>query len=88
MSRIPSNEMPARPKSKSSVRRPNSALRAPKSALKRRAMLDAIKRAYGSLKRKPGDKTFVEEWAEHVRAEKELEDRLDRQMQQRIRPTR
>jgi hypothetical protein len=45
-------------------------------------MLDAIKRARGMFKRKrkPGDKTFAEEWAEHTRAEKELEDRLDRRL--------
>ncbi len=41
-------------------------------------MLVAIKRAYGSLKRKPGEKPFAQEWAEHKREEKELEDRLDR----------
>jgi hypothetical protein len=28
----------------------------------------------GSLKRKPGDKPFAEQWAEHKRAEMELED--------------
>jgi hypothetical protein len=28
----------------------------------------------GSLKRQPGDKSFAEEWAEHKREEKELED--------------
>jgi hypothetical protein len=29
----------------------------------------------GSLKRKPGDKPFAEEWAEYKREEKELEER-------------
>jgi hypothetical protein len=29
----------------------------------------------GSLKRKPGDKPFAEQWAEYKREEKELEDR-------------
>jgi hypothetical protein len=29
----------------------------------------------GSLKRKPGDKPFAEEWAENKRTEKELEER-------------
>jgi len=29
----------------------------------------------GSLKRKPGDKPFAEEWAEYNREEKELEER-------------
>jgi AbrB family looped-hinge helix DNA binding protein len=35
----------------------------------------AIERGYGLLKRKPGDKTFAEEWAEHKREERELEDK-------------
>ena len=35
----------------------------------------AIERAYGMLKRKPGDKSFAEEWAEHKREERELEDK-------------
>jgi len=35
----------------------------------------AINRLRGILKRKPGDKPFAEEWAEHQRAEKELEER-------------
>src|SRR3990170_1885166 len=35
----------------------------------------AIERGYGLLKRKPGDKPFAEEWAEHKREEKELEER-------------
>jgi hypothetical protein len=29
----------------------------------------------GSLKRKPGDKPFAEEWAEYKRTERELEER-------------
>ena len=32
-----------------------------------------IRRLKGILKRKPGDKPFAEEWAEHKREEKELE---------------
>ncbi len=35
----------------------------------------AIERGYGLLKHKPGDKPFAEEWAEHKRQEKELEER-------------
>ena len=35
----------------------------------------AIERGYGLLKRKPGDKSFAEEWAEHKREERELEDK-------------
>jgi AbrB family looped-hinge helix DNA binding protein len=35
----------------------------------------AIKRGYGLLKRKPGAKPLAEEWAEHKREERELEDR-------------
>jgi AbrB family looped-hinge helix DNA binding protein len=33
-----------------------------------------IRRLRGILKRKPGDKPFDEEWADHKREEKELED--------------
>jgi AbrB family looped-hinge helix DNA binding protein len=35
----------------------------------------AIDRGFGLLKRKPGGKAFNEEWAEHKRAERELEDK-------------
>jgi AbrB family looped-hinge helix DNA binding protein len=35
----------------------------------------AIERGYGLLKRKPGGKPFAEEWAEHKREERELEDK-------------
>ena len=35
----------------------------------------AIAKLHGILKRKPGDQPFVEEWAEHKRQEKELEER-------------
>jgi AbrB family looped-hinge helix DNA binding protein len=35
----------------------------------------AINRLRGILKRKPGDKPLAEEWAEHKREEKELEER-------------
>ena len=34
----------------------------------------AINRLRGILKRKPGDKPFAEEWAEHKRQERELEE--------------
>ena len=34
-----------------------------------------IKRGRGILKRKPGDKSFADEWAEHKKQEKELEER-------------
>jgi AbrB family looped-hinge helix DNA binding protein len=33
-----------------------------------------IERGFGLLKRKPGDKPLAEEWAEHKREEKELEE--------------
>ena len=33
-----------------------------------------IERGFGLLKRKSGDKPFAEEWAEHKREEKELEE--------------
>ncbi len=35
----------------------------------------SIDRGFGLLKRKPGGKPFAEEWAEHKRAESELEDK-------------
>ena len=35
----------------------------------------AIDRGFGLLKRKPGGKSFAEEWAEHKREERELEER-------------
>jgi len=34
----------------------------------------AIQRGFGLLKRKPNGQSFAEEWAEHKRAERELED--------------
>ena len=34
-----------------------------------------IRRGRGILKRKPGDQPFAEEWAEHKKAEEELEER-------------
>ncbi len=34
----------------------------------------AIERAHGLIKRKPGDKPLAEEWQEHKRREKELEE--------------
>jgi len=38
----------------------------------------AIERGFGMLKRKPGDKPFAEEWAEHKKQEKGLEERRGR----------
>ena len=35
----------------------------------------SIERGFGLLKRKSGGKSFAEEWAEHKREERELEDR-------------
>ncbi len=35
----------------------------------------AIERGFGLLKRKPGEKPLAEEWAEHKRDERELEDK-------------
>ena len=35
----------------------------------------AIERGFGLLKRKPGNKSFAEEWAEHKREERALEDK-------------
>lgn len=35
----------------------------------------SIDRGFGLLKRKPGSKSFAEEWVEHNRAERELEDK-------------
>jgi AbrB family looped-hinge helix DNA binding protein len=37
----------------------------------------AIDRLHGILKRKPGTKPFAEEWAEHKREERELEEARD-----------
>lgn len=34
----------------------------------------AIRRGFGLLKRKPGGKSFAEEWAEHKQEERELEE--------------
>ena len=35
----------------------------------------AIERGFGLLKRKAGDQSFADEWAEHKRAERALEDK-------------
>lgn len=35
----------------------------------------AIERGFGLLKRRPGGKPLAEEWAEHKRGERELEDK-------------
>jgi len=45
-----------------------------KSAAKRARELATIRRPRGISKRKPGDKSFAEEWAEYKRKEKELEE--------------
>jgi AbrB family looped-hinge helix DNA binding protein len=37
-----------------------------------------IRRLKGILKRKPGDKPFAEQWADHKREERELEERRGR----------
>jgi AbrB family looped-hinge helix DNA binding protein len=37
-----------------------------------------IRRGRGLLKRKPGDKPFAQEWAEHKKEEMELEERRGR----------
>ena len=37
-----------------------------------------INRGLGLLKRKPGEKPLAEEWAEHKREERELEERRSR----------
>jgi hypothetical protein len=41
---------------------------------RKKSLREKIQVACGILKRKPGDKSFAEEWAEHKRAEMELED--------------
>jgi hypothetical protein len=41
---------------------------------RKKQALAAIRRSYGMLKRKPGAKSFAEEWAEHKREEMELEE--------------
>ena len=47
----------------------------PEGILLRPVTKRAIGRLHGILKRKPGDKPFAEEWAEHKKGERELEDR-------------
>ena len=39
------------------------------------AQLAAIRRARGSIRRKPGEKPFAEWWADHKAEERALEDR-------------
>ena len=46
----------------------------PDGILLRPVTRHAINRLRGILKRKPGDKPFAQEWAEHKRREKELEE--------------
>lgn len=38
----------------------------------------AIERGFGLLKRTPGGQSFAKEWAEHKKAERELEERRGR----------
>ena len=38
-------------------------------------MEKVIERGFGLLKRKDGERPFAEQWAEHIRSEKKLEDR-------------
>lgn len=40
-----------------------------------------LRRCRGSLKRKPGEKPFAEQWAEYKREEKELEEAKFRRME-------
>ena len=47
--------------------------------------LATIRRLRGSLKRKPGQKPFAQEWAEYTRAERQLEDRLDHPLRLKLR---
>ena len=35
----------------------------------------SISKGFGLLKRRPGDKPFADEWADHKRAERELENK-------------
>lgn len=44
---------------------------------KHRATLALVKRARGTLKRKPGTPSLIQEWAVYKKQEKELEDRLN-----------
>jgi AbrB family looped-hinge helix DNA binding protein len=46
----------------------------PEGILLRPMTVASIRRLRGILKRQPGDKSFVEEWAEHKRGEIELEE--------------
>jgi AbrB family looped-hinge helix DNA binding protein len=47
----------------------------PDGILLKPVTIAVIKRLRGIIKRKPGDKSFAEEWAEHKRQERELEER-------------
>ena len=52
-----------------------------KSAAARRVrQLAAIRRARGIIRRKPGEKPFAEQWAEHKREELALEERKFQRM--------
>ncbi len=37
--------------------------------------IQSISRGFGVLKRKPGEKSLAQEWADHKREERELEDK-------------
>jgi AbrB family looped-hinge helix DNA binding protein len=50
----------------------------PEGILLRPVTSVTIKRGRGLLKRKPGEKSFAVEWAEHKREERELEERRAR----------
>lgn len=47
----------------------------PEGILLKPITMRAIDKLCGILKRKPGEKSLEEEWEEHIRAEKALEDR-------------
>lgn len=42
------------------------------------AFIAALRRLRSMLKRKSGDKTFAEEWAEHKRGERDLDEAKER----------
>lgn len=46
----------------------------PKGTLLKPVTAAVIRRGFGLLQRKPGDKPFAEEWAEHKAEEKALEE--------------
>ena len=44
-----------------------------------------IRKGRGILKRKPGQKPLAEEWEVHTRHERDLEDRMNRNLQKGVR---